>query len=266
MTAIVLAGGRGRRLQASDASALASEVQRRAAARGLKVLMPVGPDGRRLVDVVLERLVEAGVRDVVLVVPPDHAELAAHLAAHPTPGLRTRLAVQPVANGTAGAVAAAAPHVTAPACLVVNGDNVYPADALTALVALDGCGLAGFTRASLEHDSGFPPERVAAFAIVEHDADGWLTGIREKPPVDLIAPDTPVSMNLWRMDQAMLAACADVAPSPRGELELPDAVLLAVSRGTRVKVMPATGAVLDLTTAADVAVVSRALAPQETGA
>lgn len=265
MTAIVLAGGRGRRLQTSDVSTLPDEAQRRAAARGLKVLMPVGP-GRVLLDAVLARLAAAGVTDAVLVVPPDHAELAAHLAAHPTPGLRTRFVVQPVANGTAGAVAAAAPHVTAPACLVVNGDNVYPAEALAALVALDACGMAGFTRASLEHDSGFPRERVAAFAIVDHDADGWLTGIREKPPVEAIGAETPVSMNLWRMDQAMLAACADVAPSPRGELELPDAVRLAVSRGTRVKVVPATGAVLDLTTAADVAVVSRALAPQETGA
>lgn len=265
MTAIVLAGGRGRRLQTSDASALPTEAQRRAAARGLKVLMPVGP-GRLLVDAVLARLAEAGVTDVVLVVPPDHAELAAHLAAHPVRGLRTRLVVQPVANGTAGAVAAAAPYVTAPACLVVNGDNIYPAAAIAALAALDGCGMAGFIRASLERESGFTPERVAAFAIVEHDADGWLTGMCEKPPVDTITPDMPVSMNLWRMDQAMLAACAEVAPSPRGELELPDAVMLAVSRGARVKVVPAAGVVLDLTTAADVAAVSRALAPQESGA
>lgn len=265
MTAIVLAGGRGRRLQASDASALQTAAQRRAAARGLKVLMPIGPD-RLLVDAVLERLASAGVTEAVVVVPPDHAELAAHLTAHPVRGLRTRLAVQPVANGTAGAVAAAAPHVTTPACLVVNGDNVYPTPAIAALVALDGCGMAGFTRASLEHESGFPAARVAAFAIVEHDAEGWLTGIREKPPVEAIGPGAFVSMNLWRMDQAMLAACADVAPSARGELELPDAVMLAVSRGTRVRVVPATGAVLDVTTAADVAVVSRALAAQESGA
>lgn len=264
MTAVVLAGGRGRRLQTSDASALKTDAERRAAAHGFKVLMPVG-SGRLLVDVVLARLAEAGVTDVVLVVPPDHAALAAHLDAHPTHDQRVRLAVQPVANGTAGAVAAAAPRVTASACLVVNGDNLYPVAALRALAGLDHCALAGFTRASLEADSGFPPERVAAFAIVEHDADGWLTGMREKPPVEAIAATTRVSMNLWRMDQAMLAACADVAPSPRGEHELPDAVMLAVARGTRVRVVPVSGAVLDLTTAADVAVLTRALAPQETG-
>lgn len=263
MTAIVLAGGRGRRLQTSDPSALASQAQRLAAARGLKVLMPVGASGRPLVDYVLARLAEASVTDVVIVVPPDHAELAAHLAVSPAAGLNLRLAVQPVANGTAGAVAAAAPFVTTPACLVVNGDNLYPVAALRALAALDTCGLAAFTRASLEQESGFPPARVAAFASVECDDDGWLSAMHEKPPVDMIGPATRVSMNLWRMDRAMLAACRDVAPSSRGEFELPDAVMLAVARGTRVKVVEVTGAVLDLTTAADVGIVSRALAQAE---
>ncbi len=143
MTAVVLAGGRGRRLQTSDPSALASDAQRLAAARGLKVLMPVGANGRLLVDYVLARLTEAGVTEVVLVVPPDHADLAAHLAVSPAAGVALRLAVQPVATGTAGAVAAAAPVVTAAACLVVNGDNLYPVAALRALVALDTCGHGG---------------------------------------------------------------------------------------------------------------------------
>lgn len=263
MTAVVLAAGRGRRLQASDASALATEAQRLAAARGLKALMPVGRDERPLVDYVLARLAEAGCSGVVLVVPPDHADLAAHLSAHPPAGLQVRCAVQAVANGTAGAVAAAAPHVLEPACLVVNADNLYPVEALRALIALETCGLAAFTRASLERDSGFPPARVAAFAVVECDADGWLTALHEKPPADAIAPDARVSMNLWRMDQAMLAACREVTPSPRGEFELPDAVMLAVTRGTRVKVVDVGGAVLDLTTAADVATVTRALAQAE---
>jgi hypothetical protein len=44
---------------------------------------------------------------------------------------------------------------------------------------------------------------------------------------------------------------------------LPDAVLLAIARGTPFRVIEATGAVLDVTTAADVDVVSRALAGVE---
>jgi glucose-1-phosphate thymidylyltransferase len=259
MTAVVLAAGRGRRLQASAAGTLADAAQRDAAGRGVKVLMPVGPDGRRLIDHVLERLADAGCTETVLVVPPDHADLAAHVARRVPSSLGVRFAVQPVPNGTAGAVIAAADAVGSADFLVVNGDNLYPAAALSALLALDGCGLAGFTRASLERDSGFSAERVAAFATVECDAAGWLTGMREKPPVDAVGPDSRVSMNLWRMDRTVFDACRDVPLSPRGEYELPDAVLLAVSRGTRFRVVEAAGVVLDLTTAADVAVVSQAL-------
>ncbi len=262
MTAVVLAGGRGRRLAASDASTLTSAAQRQAAARGLKALMPVGPAQRPLVDYALSRLAAAGCSEAVLVVPPDHAGLAAHLAAHP-PALRPRFAVQPVADGTASAVAAAAPLVSGATCLVVNGDNLYPLPALRALVDLDTCGVAAFTRETLERESGFAPARIAAFARIECDAGGWLTGLYEKPPADSLEHATLMSLNLWRMDRAMMAACGDVARSPRGEFELPDAVMLAVARGSRVRVVAVGGTVLDLTTAADVAVVSRALADGE---
>lgn len=265
MTAVVLAAGRGRRLQTSDRGLLADAAQRAAAARGLKVLMPVGAGGRPLVDYVLARLAEAGCTGAVLVVPPEHEALAAHLAGPITPALPVRFAVQPTPDGTAGAVAAAAPAIAGAAFLVVNGDNLYPVPALRALIALDGCGLAAFSCASLAGESGFTPARIAAFAAVECDAAGWLTGMREKPPADALSPATLVSMNLWRLDRSVLDACQDVAPSPRGERELPDAVMLAVARGTKVRVVPVGGAVLDVTTAADVPVVSRALEALEAG-
>lgn len=258
-TAVLLAGGRGRRLQASDPTLLTSLAQRRAAAQGLKVLMPVGREARPMLDFALARLRQAGISDVIVVAPPDHAALDAHLARHPVPGLAIRIAVQPAPTGTAAAVAAAAPHVESGRCLVVNGDNLYPVPALRALAALDTAGLAAFTRRSLEHDSGFAPARIAAFARVDADAAGWLTGLHEKPAAATLADDSLISMNLWCFDQAVLAACGEVAPSARGEHELPDAVMLAVGRGTRVRVVPTTGAVLDLTSAADVTVVSRAL-------
>lgn len=262
MTAVVLAAGRGRRLQASDAAAL-TPAQREAAARGLKVLMPVGPDGRVLVDYVIARLIEAGSTTLVLVVPPDHDALVAHLGRSAPRGASIRLAVQPVADGTAGAVAAAGAQVDDDVFLVVNGDNLYPLDAMRALVALDDCGLTGFRRTSLERDSGFTRERVAAFAAIECDAQGRLTGLREKPAPDTLDDRTLVSMNLWRADRRLFDACRDVARSSRGERELPDAVMLASTRGVSFRVLPADGVVLDLTTAADVPAVTRALARAE---
>ncbi len=262
MTGVVLAAGRGRRLQASDAAAL-TPAQRDAAARGLKVLMPVGPARRPLVDYVIARLVEAGCSTIVLVVPADHEALAGHLSDAVPVGASIRLAVQTVADGTAGAVAAAASSVDDDAFLVVNGDNLYPLDVMRALTALAGCGLAGFRRASLERESGFTRERVAAFAAIDCDGDGRLMGLREKPAPETLTAQTLVSMNLWRLDRRLFDACRDVALSPRGERELPDAVMLAVARGVPFHVVPAEGAVLDLTTAADVPAVTRALALAE---
>lgn len=262
MTAVVLAAGRGRRLQASDPVAL-SPAQRAAAVRGLKVLMPVGPAGRPLLDYVVARLIEAGGTTLVLVVPPDHDAVAAHIAASAPAGATLRLAVQAVADGTAGAVAAAAPHVADEAFLVVNGDNLYPIDVMRTVMALDGCGLAGFRRGALERDSGFTRERLAAFAAIDCDAAGRLAGLREKPAPDTLAAETLVSMNLWRADRRLFDACHDVPRSPRGERELPDAVMLAVARGVPFQVVPASGVVVDLTTAADVPAVTRALALAE---
>ena len=67
-------------------------------------------------------------------------------------------------------------------------------------------------------------------------------------------------MNCWRFDSRIFEACRDVARSRRGELELPEAVGLAVRRGVRFRALRASGAVLDLSRRADAADVSRRLA------
>jgi len=260
MMAVVLARGSGRRMQAPDAGATLSAAQQAAADAGAKVLMPVG-DGapRPFLDYVLSALADAGCTEACLVVAPDHEALRARYASGPGARLRLHVAVQAAADGTAAAVAAAAPVVGTRPFLVVNGDNLYPPDAIRALVELDGCGLVAFTRASLVHESGFDVARVARFATVEVDAGGWLRGLREKPSAGELAaaaPDTLISMNLWRFDGTVLAACRDVALSSRGEYELPDAVMRAVARGTPVRVLTASGAVLDLTSRTDIGAVS----------
>ncbi|MEZ5290741.1 MAG: sugar phosphate nucleotidyltransferase [Vicinamibacterales bacterium] len=266
MTAVVLAGGRGSRLQASSPDGLAFDAQRRAAVRGLKVMMPVDAAGRRpLLDYILGSLADAGVTDVVLVVPPQAADVRAHLAQMPPARLAVRVAVQPVADGTAGAVLAAEAAVPDSTFLVMNGDNLYPPGAVRALCALEGCGLPAFTRASLLAASGFAPEKIDTFADVTADEAGWLVRLVEKPARGPGAParSALVSMNIWKVDRTIFAAARDVPRSPRGERELPGAVMLAVTRGTPFRVLTASDPVLDLTTAADVAIVSRALAGVE---
>jgi glucose-1-phosphate thymidylyltransferase len=150
--------------------------------------------------------------------------------------------------------------------LVLNADNLYPVDVLRSLVALDGPGLPAFERARLVEESGFPEDRVAQFAVVRVDGEGWLAGIEEKPdPRDLDAtgPRALISMNVWRFDARIFDACRDVPRSPRGEHELPEAVGLAAARGVRFRVLPGRGAVLDLSRQADIARVSAQLQGKE---
>ena len=111
---------------------------------------------------------------------------------------------------------------------------------LRGLRELAGAGLGLFSGQGLVR-GGIPAERLRSFAVVLVDAHGLLTDIVEKPDEATFASfgdDPPVSMNCWRLPASIFAACRDVQPSQRGELELPDAVRLAVARGARFAVVP----------------------------
>ena len=146
--------------------------------------------------------------------------------------------------------------------LVMNGDNLYPAEVLAQLAVLGGPGLPGFDRAALVRTGNIPEARLRAFALIEHDDRGYLTRIVEKPDraeIERAGPHARESMNCWRLDAGIFPACRDVPRSRRGEFELPEAVGLAVERGGRFHVVPVAGGVLDLSERADAAEVTRHL-------
>jgi glucose-1-phosphate thymidylyltransferase len=240
----------------ADPAADLTDAQRRAADAGAKAMMPIG--GRPFLDFVLGSLADAGIRQVALVVPPAHDELRRHYAAHPPKRVDVALVVQPEPLGTANATLAAEGWSAGDPFILVNGDNLYPAGSLRATAALDEPGLAGFDRDDLVRTSNIEPARLRAFAALETDADGYLTRIVEKPARDHPVPGL-VSMNCWRFDDRIFAACRDVARSPRGEYELPAAVTLAQARGVRFRVIRAAGPVLDLSNRTDTAEVARRL-------
>lgn len=267
MKAVLLARGLGSRMKEGGDGPALTPPQAAAAAAGLKGLMPIG-DGftRPFLDFVLSALADAGCRDVCFIVAPDHAAIRGY---YDGPGRPTRLrityALQKIANGTARAVQAAQQFTARDPFLVLNSDNLYPAAVLRSLVELDGPGLPAYQRGSLVRDSGFPPDRVAAFAAIEVDDDGCLTRIVEKPGreyYDAVGPGALISMNVWRFDERIFDACRDVPLSKRGEFELPEAVGLAVSRGVKFETVPAAGAVLDLSRRSDVALITQRLAGQ----
>lgn len=256
--AAVLARGAGTRMRAGEADAALSPEQQRAAAAGHKALMPIG--ARPFLDFVLKPLADAGITDVALVVSPDHdAMRAAYPDDRGPSGLGLSWVIQREARGTADAVLAAREWAGDEPFLVLNGDNVYPLPAIRALVTLDEPGLAGFDRASLVATSNIPADRISAFALLEADAQHRLVQIVEKPVEQRAGESAFVSMNLWRFDARIFNACRDVAPSIRGEWELPAAVMLAMAGGVSFRIVPAVGPVLDLSRRGDVADVTRRL-------
>ena len=256
--AIVLARGLGTRMRAADPSASLSPEQQRAADAGLKAMIPL--NGRPFLDYILSSLADAGLLMVALVVAPEHGALRDYYdSASPPLRIRVDFVVQNQALGTANAVLAAEAWSNGEPFLTINADNLYPVDVLATLARLSEPGLPAFDREDLVRAGNIPPERVRAFAFLEIDDSGYLTGIVEKPP-DPSSDHRAISMNCWRFDERIFQACRDVPLSPRGEFEVPEAVGLALRRGVRFRTFPASGPVLDLSTRADAADVARRLA------
>jgi glucose-1-phosphate thymidylyltransferase len=272
LTAIVLARGLGRRMR-EDRTAAGPPLtpdQERAASAGLKSLMPMsaaGRPGRPFLDYLLSGLADVGVEDVGLVIGPEHVVLRAQYDGELGPRrLRLSFVIQEQALGTADAVRAAERFVAGRPFLSLNADNLYPPDCLRDMVELAGPGLPAFERDELIQSSGIPSARVGSFALLDVGPDGRLRDIVEKPgeaAVVAAGGRAKVSMNVWRFDETIFAACRDVRRSARGEFELPEAVRLAIQRGVQFAVVPARGPVLDLSRREDVAGVAALLASRE---
>jgi len=219
--------------------------------------MPIA--GRPFLDYAADSLIRAGVRELCFVIAPEadimreHACRIAALA-----GVRVECAVQAEPRGTADAVLAAEEFVDGQDFLLSNGDNLYPDDALAGLAALpDGvCGLAAFDAESMANGGNIARERIRDFAVVVSDERGELDRIVEKPPnpEDYACMGRVwVSMNIFRFSARIFDACRRVELSPRGELELPDAVAhLAAADDLEFRVLHSQGPVLDLSSRADV--------------
>ena len=259
--AVVLARGLGTRMRASRAagSGLTSQ-QATAAASGYKALMPIGE--HRLIDYSLSALVDAGIERAVLVVGPEHEDFRRHIDSLERTRLTIDLAVQVNPLGTADAVLSAEAAVGGESFLMVNGDNYYPRQVLRDLASHRGNALAGFDRAALVAESNIPAERIAAFAIVRA-RDGALEEIVEKPAAEVVraaGAHAPVSMNAFRFTPEIFTACRRITPSPRGELEIVDAVRALPGP---VSVLAATGGVLDLSRREDIREVEARLSGTE---
>jgi dTDP-glucose pyrophosphorylase len=255
---VLLAAGRGTRMSTAAPLPLDS-AQADMAARGLKPLIPFA--GAPFIAYVLTALADAGFTDVCIVVPPGNDPVRAWIAAARPSRLRLHVAVQDEPLGTAHALLAAEAFADGLDIALVNADNDYPLAALAALRSLRGPGLVGFSRAGLLRGN-ITAERFQGYALVDVDDAGCLCDIIEKPSAGQIrtmGDDALFSMTCWRFGPDIFQACRSIHPSPRGELELPDAVRNSMATGTRYEVVTIDEPVLDLSRREDIPSVARSL-------
>ena len=222
-TAVILARGLGTRMRADDGVPLSPE-QAAAAAAGAKGLMPVA--GAPLLDHVLHELADGGVTDVIFVVAPgDTGIRARYLDTAPPTRLRVTFAEQAEPRGTADALLAArqavmavAPRDAAGAAhfLMLNADNLYPAESVRALVALEGPGLVAYDGPSLSTLGNIEPARVTAFALLELSPEGDRreadAGASAAPFCATLGVDESVAVHLRHLRRV----CSGTALAARG--------------------------------------------------
>jgi len=259
--AVILARGLGTRMRKADDAAELDTEQAAVAASGVKALMKLD---RPFLDYVLGSLADADYRRVCLVIGPEHDVIREYVASLDLKRLSIDFAIQEKPLGTADAVAAAEAFAAGEHFLCVNSDNYYPHEALEGLRRLGSAGLAGFEREGMLAGSNIPADRVSKFACIRVDASGAMAEILEKPDPSVVASlPEPVclSMNCWRFGPEIFPACAAIEPSPRGELEITDAVQYAIDKlKTTYRVLPVSAPVLDMSSRGDVAAVQAKLA------
>lgn len=259
--AVILARGLGTRMRKDDAARLDDD-QRAVADTGVKALIPVG---RPFLDYSLSALADAGYARVCLVIGPEHDEIRDYYTRQAAPRrLDISFAVQDQPLGTADAVAAAEAFAGADDFLAINSDNYYPLEALRPLREIGGSAVALFERRSMIAGGNVAPERIKDFAVAKISADGFLEQIIEKPDdktIRSLGEPVYLSMNCWRFTPVIFEACRGISPSPRGELEITDAVARAMAElGERFRAVTVRAPVLDLSYRSDVEAVGRLLA------
>lgn len=262
--AVVMARGLGTRMKAASGEVELTAEQANAAASGAKAMMPLG--GRPFLDHVLTNLADAGLTHVCLVIGPEHTGVRDYYNGLALDRVTIEFAEQAEPLGTADAVAAAAEFAGSNRFVVVNGDNLYPTDSLSRLIAAPGMATVGFRPDALIAHSNIPADRMGAFALLRRGTDGALAEVVEKPSPEVAAalgPGRLVSMNCWLFGPEVFTACSSISPSPRGEYELVDAVRWLMDSGVRFDVVSSDEGVLDLSSRGDVGSVASALERKE---
>ncbi len=234
MQGVILAAGKGSRLHPITL-------------KRSKAMLPIL--GKPIVERVMERLVENGIVEFIVVISREDSEVGRYFRQQSSLAADIQFVIQPERLGMANALSLAAALIhddfIMSAC-----DNLTPPEHIAALLATYKATQAQATLSLMEVD----PSLVGRTGVVALH-NNHIQRIVEKPDPDQ-APSNVASLPLYVFSTKILDCLAEVKQSPRGEYELQDAIQMLIDRGHQV-----TGAFtvnrLQLTNAADLLALNR---------
>lgn len=175
-----------------------------------KHLLPV--NGRPMVYYPVERLVEAGVRDILIVTGVHHVGAIVHqLGSGAEFGARFTYKVQDKAGGIAEALGLAEDFARGGAVAVVLGDNLFTEPLRPHLDRWEAGGKGAYILLKMVDDP-------CRFGVARFEG-GRLVEVVEKP---LVAPSPFAVTGVYFYDSKVYGHIAKLRPSARGELEISD--------------------------------------------
>jgi glucose-1-phosphate thymidylyltransferase len=212
MKGLVLAGGAGTRLRPLTHT-------------GAKQLVPVA--NRPVLMYVIDNLVDAGIRDIGIIISPETGrEIKASLGDGAYWHAKFTFILQDKPAGLAHAVATARPFLDGADFVMYLGDNLIGTMIRDSVHKFQSD--QSITAAVMLKEVQNP----SAFGVAEVDDTGKVTRLVEKPK----EPKSNLALvGVYMFRPSIFEAIAQIKPSPRGELEITDAISKLIELGGKVQ-------------------------------